>query len=67
MPTTTTRMNNRQPVDTTGHPRDDGHKAQAQQHAQSNGAVSPKDKAAAIDAAEHGKQPSDAGTPGQQR
>lgn len=67
MATPTTRMNNRKPVDTTGHPRDDGHKAQAQQQAESHGHASPKDQAAAIDAAEHGKSPSKPGTPGQQR
>ncbi|MFG6412735.1 hypothetical protein ACG02S_02370 [Roseateles sp. DC23W] len=52
MPTPNTRMNNRKPIDTVGHPRDDGHKLDKMPHDVPRSA---KDKAEAIEAAEHGK------------
>lgn len=52
MPTPNTRMNNRKPIDTVGHPRDDGHKLD---RAPVEVRQSAKDKAEAIEAAEHGK------------
>jgi|GEM_PF-3697691 len=52
---TTTRMNNRKAPDTVGRPHDDGYKADLAHKAP--GHASPKDLAAAIDAAEHGAQP----------
>ena len=63
-----TRMTNRKPTNGVGNPHDDGHKAlHDQQQAQTPAHRSPQDQAAAIDAAEHGRDAQPAGKPDQQQ
>lgn len=63
MATPNTRMTNRKPIDTVGHPHDDGHKQQQAEQTHRT----PQQTADAIDAAEHGRDKQPAAKPGQQR